>query len=153
MIDALMLLGFVSIFQIIGGIALGWVLRRLLARQFSATEVFFIIWGSGFGLAPFLIGASSFSAMHAPYLILIQVAVSAAAIAVTAFTPQEYLLAFASLPFIFIAFGGVILLIGAAVFIGMVRQDAATAAIIGLVFGLVGGVLLAVGVYTAAKNR
>jgi hypothetical protein len=151
--DAILLLTFTGIFLIVGGIALGWVLRQLLARQFSCTLIFFIIWGSLFSLAPLVMGANSFAAMHAEFLIVVQVFVFLAAIAVTAFTPSEYLSAFASLPVAFIAFGGFLFLLGSAVFISMFRQDLSNAIVIGGVFAFVGGTFFVTGLVLAPKNR
>ena len=151
--DAVSLLTFVIIFQIIGGIALGWVLRQFLARHLNGTLIFFLIWGSMFSLAPLVIGAQSFAAMHAEYLIFVQVLMMAAVIAITAFTPQEYLSAFASVPVVLIASGGFIILLGAAILIGMVREDLRTSIIVGAVFALVGVILFGAGALMALKNR
>lgn len=149
----LYLLVFESIFIIIGGIALGWVLRKLLAHQFSALVVFFIIWGSMFGLVPLVGSAGTFEAMHAGYLVIVQILTLLAAVAFTAFTPQEYLSAFASLPIALITFGGFILVLDAIILSDLVRQDLQTALIVGSVFTFVGGSLFVIGVIMAVRDR
>jgi hypothetical protein len=83
----------------------------------------------------------------------VQISVLLGVIAITAFTPQEYLAAFASLPVLFIALGGVLLLIGAAASVGQVRQNLLNAVTVGGVFALVGGVFFAVGLVMASKSR
>jgi hypothetical protein len=153
MSGALGLLGFVSVFEILGGIAIGTVLRRLIERQFSPRLVFFLIWGGIFAMGPFCMGASSFAAIHVGYLILVQATILIATIGVSAFVPEEYLSAFASLPVGFIAIGGILLLIGGGFLVARLRQDILTAAIVGAVFLLAGGVFLGAGLVTASKGR
>ncbi len=144
---------FVSVFHIIGGIALGWVLRQILARQINSVVVFMLIWGSVFSLPPLIIGVSSLTAMHTGYLVLVEILILVAAISVTAFAPPEYLSAFASSQVLVIAFGGIFVLIGAGVTVATLREDLLEAILIGGVFALVGGVLFAVGLVMALKNR
>jgi uncharacterized membrane protein YjjP (DUF1212 family) len=153
MTEALSLLAFTSIFVIIGGTALGWVLRQLLARHFTPTLVFFLVWGSIFSLAPLVAGASNLAAIHAGYLIVVEVLVFLAAIGVTAFAPPEYLSAFASLPVIFIAVGGFLILFGAGIFINTFRDDLGSAITIGAILVFVGGIFFTIGLADAWRNR
>jgi hypothetical protein len=65
------LLLFFSLFEVIGGAALGAGLRSLLRRNFAG--VFFLIWGAGFGGIPLLIGAASFLSSGQPIYFYAQV--------------------------------------------------------------------------------
>jgi len=56
--DATGMLIFLSIFELLGGGAVGIALRGIVPRDF--TGCFFLIWGSGFGGIPLIIGAATF---------------------------------------------------------------------------------------------
>lgn len=60
--DALGMLLFFSIFEVLGGGAVGIALRGILQRDFSG--MFFLIWGSGFGGIPLVIAAAMFLSAH-----------------------------------------------------------------------------------------
>lgn len=149
----LFMLLFESIFIVIGGIALGQALRRLLAHQFSTNSIFLVIWGSIFALVPLVAGSSSLAELHAEYLVLVQVLLLLAATAITAFTPQEYLSAFTSRPISLVAFGAFILVLDAVVMFGLNQQDLFTNLVGGSVFAIVGAALITAGVRMAARNR
>jgi hypothetical protein len=55
------MLGFVSIFHIIGGAAIGSGLRRL-SHGFAIQPIFLVVWGVFFGVLPLSIGASELAA-------------------------------------------------------------------------------------------
>lgn len=70
------LLGFLSIFHIIGGIALGSTFNRIVRdRRIDGQAVFFIIWGGMFGCMPLTFGSQS-----EPWVLAAQVGILGVAI-------------------------------------------------------------------------
>ena len=147
------LLLFMSVFHIVGGVGLGWALRQILARQFSCTVLFLIIWGGMMGVLPLAIGASSFLRTSAWYLLAVEVALLALVIGLAAFVPTDYLASFGSWQLMFAGIGGLFIIVGAILFGTMLRQSLVFALLIGGVFMLVGGGIFAAGVISALRNR
>ncbi|HEX7587676.1 MAG TPA: hypothetical protein VF478_05115 [Anaerolineae bacterium] len=115
-------LGFVSIFHILGGIALGYAVRGL-RNGFDGRKIFFLVWGAGFGCIPLAVGAGIFSDAHAIYLFGIEILVLASAIVVTALIPDEILDTFRSPELVPIEMGGLFILIGIVVGGAMLKTD------------------------------
>lgn len=82
-------LGFVSLFELIGGTAIGSSARQFLRGQPSVTAFFLLIWGAGFGLMPLLLGAGLFLNAGMPLVFVAQVGIFVGTIAVVAFAPDE----------------------------------------------------------------
>jgi hypothetical protein len=104
-------LGFLCIFHLIGGVALGSVLRGALRGNFSCNSFFFLIWGGGFGGMPLVFGIQEFQ-KGTPYFLVVQCAVLVIAILVVAFISDELLATLRSPNISSIAIGGVFLLLG-----------------------------------------
>ncbi len=83
------MLVFFSIFEVLGGGALGIGLRGLLKRDFSG--VFFLIWGGGFAGIPLVIGGAAFLAEGAPAFIVAQLFVFLTAVVTVALLPDDLL--------------------------------------------------------------
>ncbi len=147
------ILVFVSVFHLLGGLALGWGLRRVFARQFGSDVLYFFVWGAMFGFIPLFIGVAALAASGAGYLILVELLVLFVAIAFMAFTPDEYLAAFTSPQIVLTGTGGILVVLGAALFSATLSEDWTTALIAGGIFMLVGGLFFAIGVRMALKNR
>jgi hypothetical protein len=106
-----MQLGFLCIFHLIGGIALGSVLRGVLRGNFSCNSFFFLIWGAGFGGLPLVLGIQEFQ-KGTPYFLVVQCAVLVSAILVVAFISDELWVTLRSPNIFSIAIGGIFLLMG-----------------------------------------
>jgi hypothetical protein len=111
--DPITQLGFLCIFHLIGGAAIGSVVRGVLRAKFSCNSIFFLIWGGLFGGMPLWVGIQEYQKGTA-YFLLVQFTVFAAAILVVAFI-SDGLMATLRSPNIFtIALGGVFLMLGVA---------------------------------------
>jgi len=73
-------LGFLGLFQLIGGVAAGSGLRKLLVEHALGSS-FLVIWGFGFGGIPMLIGAALGASTRLPLLALVGPAVFLSALA------------------------------------------------------------------------
>ena len=104
-------LGLLCIFHLIGGAAMGSVLRDVLRAKFSCNSFFFLIWGGLFGGMPFVFGIQEFQ-QGAPYFLLIQFVVFIAAILVVAFIPNALLETLRSPNIFSSAIGGIFSLLG-----------------------------------------
>ncbi len=144
---------FLSLFHVIGGSALGWSLRQFLARQFGCMTWFFIVWGGMFGLLPLIVGTAIFSQMHLTYLVGAQVVVLAAAIAIAAFVPPDFLQSFSSSNFIMLGLGGLFVLIGSAIFAFGGTRNLNTSLPASAIVIFVGGVFFVLGIIYALRNR
>jgi hypothetical protein len=80
---------FFSLFEVIGGAALGAGLRGLLRRNFAT--VFFLVWGAGFGGIPLLIGAVSFLGMGQPMYFYAQVFIFLTAVVTVMLLPDDFM--------------------------------------------------------------
>jgi hypothetical protein len=69
-------LGFLSIFHVLGGIALGSTVRGL-RNGFNGSKLFFLVWGSMFGCIPLAIGAQAFAQENTMYLFVLEVLILA----------------------------------------------------------------------------
>lgn len=85
--DPLGMLIFFAIFEIPGGAAVGAAVRGFLHRDFSG--FFFLIWGSGFGGIPMLIGAVSFLTAHQPAYFFAQLFLFFAPLLAVALVPRD----------------------------------------------------------------
>ncbi|MBI5653043.1 MAG: hypothetical protein HZC40_21735 [Chloroflexi bacterium] len=141
------ILGFLSIFHIIGGAAIGFTLRGL-RDGFSIRVPFMLIWGAGFGGLPLIMGFVMFAQMEMPYLVLAQIFIFIGAILVTALTPDWYLDVFKSKEVGAIGFGGIFLLVGIAVAVVSFREEPLVALVFGGIFGGVGAFVFWSGIKT-----
>ncbi len=150
--DPIYTLGMLCVFHLIGGIGVGKGLRQLFARQLKGV-LFFLVWGSMFGIMPLWIGSSSFARMQMPYAIYIELFVLIAAIAVTALLPQEIWDSLSSPPVIATGIGAIFFLAGLGGFFLILSQNVGDALLVGGIFMLVGGGTMAAGIAQAFKSR
>ena len=146
-------LGFLCIFNLIGGAAIGSVLRSVLRGKFSCNSIFFLIWGTGFGGLPLVFGVQEFQ-KGASYFLLVQLAVFVTAILVVAFIPEDLLTTLRSPNIFAIAIGGVFLTLGVAMlftnlFPLKTLQDKLLG---GGIFILTGGAVFLIGLWRLIKS-
>ncbi len=139
--DPIVALGFVSIFHIIGGVAVGSALRGL-RKGFTFRKVFFLVWGVLFGCMPLALGAQTFLKTSAIYLFAMEVFVLAGAILGAALIPDWVLESYNSADLFRIGFGGLFFLIGLITGTELVRTDLVAGLVFGGIFGGVGAAML-----------
>jgi hypothetical protein len=155
-------LGFLSVFHVIGAIALANGLRQVWSRlrrrgQGAGNGVFFIVWGALFGCMPFAFGLQMATGQEdgTPLLLLGQVIIWAAAFLVALLAWDEildWLRPFLHPDVLLVAFGGLFMLIGAGVGSFSARDDLMLAVLFGGIFMLVGGVFFVIGVSKLLKT-
>jgi len=144
--EALTILGFLSIFHIIGGVAVGVGLRKWRSAwksQLSRTPPFLLLWGILFGGMPLIFGLAG----GLRSIFVAQAVILLASVAVTFwfFDPLKEML---SHQYMFlIAFGGVFIVVGVIVGGLMIRTETGWQALLaGSIFLVVGTLILASGV-------
>lgn len=156
--NPLVWLGFLSIFHIIGGIALGSSVRgiRQLIRGEGGSlsnSLFFIVWGGMFGCMPLAFG---FDPAIPFWVLAAQVLILAAAFIITAIfgrTALNWLKPVFNVFTGLMAFGGIFMaagLLGA--YATLKEGELATALILGLVFGIIGLGIFILGLAGLFKN-
>lgn len=133
---------FLSIFQVIGGIALGITLRGLINQptlQNVLGRAMFLVWGSGFGCLPLAFVFQNDPA-QIPLALAIQSAVLLAAIAVPLFWLDRLRELAADKNVVAISIGGIFLVVGLVAGSAMLRdRELLGGLLLGGVFTLVGG--------------
>jgi hypothetical protein len=152
----LALLGFLSIFHIIGAVALANGLRGVWSwlrdkEQRLGSAFFFVLWGAGFGCMPFVFGLTMAADKEGgtPLVLLGQVMVWGSVFVVALLAWQEaldWLRPFLHVDMFLVAFGGIFMLVGAGATSFIIRDDLLFGLLFGGIFMLVGGLILAVGV-------
>jgi hypothetical protein len=146
-------LGFLCIFHLIGGAAVGYALRGVLRGKISCNSFFFFLWGALFGGIPLLFGIQE-SQKGAPYFFLVQSVVFATAILVVAFIPDEFLEILSSPNITSLAVGGLFLMIGIAMLVTDIFElkSLQEKLLGGGIFVLVGGAVLLRGLWLLLKS-
>jgi hypothetical protein len=158
----LVLLAFLSIFHVIGAVALAnglravWDWRRDRERG-PGNGVFLVVWGTMFGCMPFAFGLSlaAEKEVGTPLVLLGQAIVWAAAFLTALLFWDEvidWLRPFLHPNVFLVGFGGVFMLVGAAVASFTIRDDVLFGLLFGGIFMLVGGVIFALGVWSLLKE-
>jgi hypothetical protein len=147
-----MLLGVVSLFQLVGGVVAGKNLRQGIRGGWSFIVVINLLRGLGFGAISFFIGVVAFIIMGAPYLILVELFVFAAAILVAVLIPDWILETFNFQPLVPILFGGVFMVVGVVVFLALAGDSILPALLFLAAFGGSGGYLFVTSTLKALKS-
>jgi hypothetical protein len=150
--EALATLGFVSIFHVVGGVAFGVGLRRLL-RSFSCQPVFFLVWGGFFGGIPLLIGASQLLGKGQPIIFAVEAAVLLGTILVSAFVPDWIIDDFRSQNIYLMLFGAAFLFGGVIVGLSNIQEQFVTGLCLLLVFGGVGVLVIGLGLVRLLREK
>ena len=144
-------LGFVGLFHVIGGIAIGSALRGL-RRGFSGNTIFFLVWGGMFGCMPLAIGWNALNAAGKPEFFALELGMLIAAILITALMPDTMLESLKSPQVAPIAFGGLFLLIGIGAGAIMIQTDLLPALVFGGCFAGAGGLVFISGLAKVLKS-
>ncbi len=149
--DPIFVLIFLSIFHIIGGIAVGSTLRGL-RHGFPSGRLFFLIWGTLFGCMPLAIGFETFANADVVYLFALEMIVLAGAILGAALMPDWMLDAFSSAELLPLAIGGLFLLIGIIVGGVLLKTEPIVALAFGGIFGGVGALVFFSGLRSLLRH-
>jgi hypothetical protein len=145
-------LAFLSLFCLIGGAAIGSVVRTWRKHGPSFNSTFLLIWGGLFAGIPFLMGIVLFAAHGAFYLLGIQLGLLIGIILLVAFVPDLFLESFDLDKIAPVAFGGLFLLIGVVVAMTSITSEPLMALVFLVAFGGIGGLLFLQGVRAALKS-
>jgi hypothetical protein len=150
--DALSVLIFLCIFEVIGGAAVGTGLRGFLRLSPRVPGCFMMIWGLGFGGIPLLIGGGTMLMGGNPAFFYAQAFVFLSAVVIVALLPQELLETNQQGKYQAAIVGAIMFVIGAALLV-LLWGDADTPVILGGgAITLVGAVLLIRGVVNALRE-
>lgn len=159
--NPLVMLGFLSIFHIIGAVALASGLRGVWnwlrdRERGPGNAFFFVLWGTGFGCMPFLfgLGIGADKEMGTPLVFLGEVIIwgSVFLIALLAWDEVvDWLRPFLHTDMFLVAFGGIFMLVGAVGGGLMTRDDLLFGLLFGGIFMLVGGAFFTFGLYNLLK--
>lgn len=144
--------GFLSLFCVIGGVALGSVVRGWRKKGLSCNSIFFVIWGGLFAGIPLLMGTVLFAAHSAVYLFGIQLGLLIGTILLVAFVPDAFLESFDFAKIAPVAFGGLFLLIGVVVAVTTITTEPLMALLFLVSFGGIGGALFVQSIRDALKS-
>ena len=143
---------FLSLFCLIGGAAIGSVVRTWRKRGPSFNSTFLLIWGGLFGGIPIFMGTVMFGAHGAFYLLGLQVGLFIGIILVVAFVPDLYLESFDMDKIAPVAFGGLFLLIGVVLGVVLITSNLLMAIIFFVAFGGAGALFFVQGLRAALKS-
>lgn len=145
-------LGVLSLFHIIGGIALGTALRQLLHRRIACNALFLMVWGGMFGITPFLFGAVFFGP-HGNLLYLgLEIATFIIPVLVVVLIPDWFLESFDSKRIVPVAMGALFVVIGIAIGFTTWSENIVMALLFLLVFGGAGAYLFVTSLVEALKS-
>jgi hypothetical protein len=160
--NPLVLLAFLSIFHVIGAVALANGLRAIWDRWRDkegglGNGIFFAVWGAMFGCMPFAfgLGLAADNEVGTPLVLLGQGIVWGTAFLIALLfwdDVVDWLRPFLHPTVFLVGFGGIFMLVGAAVASFMIRDDILFSLLFGGIFMLVGGVIFALGIWTLLKE-
>ena len=158
----LSLLGFLSIFHVIGAVALANGLRGVWHWHSSkerglGNALFFIVWGAMFGCMPlaFGLGMVTDQEMGTPLVLLGQAIVWGMTFLIALFFWDDvidWLRPFLHPTTFLVGFGGIFMLVGAVTASFVIRDDLLFGLTFGGIFLLVGGIIFALGIWNLLKE-
>ena len=160
--NPLVLLGFLSIFHVIGAVALANGLRGVgnwlrNKEQGLGNGLFFIVWGAMFGCMPFAFGLSlATDQERGTFLVLLGEAIVWGITFLVALLFWDDVIDWLR-PFLHpttfrVGFGGIFMLVGATTAAFVVRDDLLFGLMFGGIFMLVGGIIFALGIWNLLKE-
>lgn len=131
--------GFLLVFQLAGGIAMGSVVRGILRRQVGCNSIFIFVWGLVFGGVPLAAGLEM--SQQAPWFLIVQVSVLLISLGITALLPDIILDSLKSPPVYQLVFGSVFFAIGVGILLSLLSDatDLLQKLFMAVVFSVVGG--------------
>jgi hypothetical protein len=140
--DEFGMLLFFSIFEVLGGGALGFALRGILRRDFSGC--FFLIWGAGFAGIPLVIGAATFLSEGQATYFYAQLFVFLAAMLTVALLPSDLFQGMGESGGVGIGavVGAVMAMVGGAIILLNLKEGFGFPMILGGIFAVVGALIL-----------
>ncbi len=158
----LAMLGFLSIFHVIGAVALAnglrgvWSMLRGKGRG-GCRSLFFVVWGAMFGCLPFGLGLELATEEGGTFLVLFGEALiwgSVFLVALLAWdTALDWLRPFLHRDMWPMLFGGSFMVVGIWIGGSMARDGQMFGLLLGGTFALVGGVIFAAGVWSYIKAK
>lgn len=151
--DPITQLGFLCIFHLIGGAAIGSVLRGVLRAQFSCNSIFLLIWGGLFGGMPLVFGVQELQ-KETSYFLAIQSGVFITSILIVALIPEELMATLRSPNIASVAIGGIFLTLGVVMlFTNLFPLKSLPEKLLGGgIFALTGGVVFLIGLWRILKS-
>jgi hypothetical protein len=160
--DPLVMLGFLSIFHVVGAVALANGLRTVWSglrdKELRAgSGLFFVLWGAMFGCMPFTfgLGLAADKEGGTPFVLLGEALVWGSVFLVALLAWDEildWLRPFLHPDILLIAFGGIFMAAGTGAGSFIVRDDLLLGLLLGGIFTLVGGVIFTIGVWCLLKQ-
>ena len=160
--NPVVLLGFLSIFHVIGAAALANGLRGVWNRLHNkerglGNALFFIVWGAMFGCMPFAFGLGLATDQETgTYLVLLGQAIvwGIAFLVALLFSDDviDWLRPFLHPTTFLVGFGGIFILVGAVTASFVIRDDLLFGLAFGGIFMLVGGIIFALGIWNLLKE-
>ena len=158
----LVMLGFLSLFHVIGAIALANGLRGVwnwlvVEEQGPGNALFFVVWGAMFGCMPFAVGlgAATDAEKGMLFVLLGEVIIwGITFLAALLFWDEiiDWLRPFLHPNMFLLGFGGIFMLVGAGAGVFIIRDDLLFGLLFGGIFFLVGGLVFAMGVWGLLKE-
>ncbi len=152
MSDELALLGFLSLFHLIGGIVAGSSLRRGIHQGWSCNLFGAIFWGIAFGGFPLFIGVSGFVRMGVLYLAAVELLVFVSALLAAMLMPDWIPEVFNVSALAPILFGGVFMVIGVILFMAIAGDSLLYALLALAAFGGSGAVVFVTSAVKALRG-
>jgi hypothetical protein len=151
--DPITQLGFLCIFNLIGGAAIGSALRGALRGKFSCNSIFFVIWGGLFGGLPLVFGFQEMQKGTSNFL-AIQSVVFAGSILVVALIPEDLMATLRSPDIVSVAIGGAFLSLGVIMLFTNLFpvKNLPEKLLGGGIFGLIGGAVFLIGLWRILKS-
>ncbi len=156
--NPLFFLGFLSVFHVIGGGAVGATLHWLVKRGLRAgvvNSLFMLVWGSMFGCMPLAFGLQPLAEGEIPWLFPAQLAVLGAAVVISFFFIEQIQAKFFRPPFFLMAFGGIFAAVGlvAKSATDSSSEDPLTGLLVGGIFFVVGAAIFYAGWWQFLQER
>jgi hypothetical protein len=135
-------LAFLSVFHVIGGVAIGSAVRGWLRGRFACRSLYLILWGAMFGLLPLVMGVMVFLPTGTVLFLGIQVGILLGTILVVALTPDWFVRAFDLQAMAPVLFGGLFFLVGVGMGVVTYGESPVSALLVGGLFAAVGGLVM-----------
>lgn len=161
LVGPLGLLAFLSLFHVIGAVALAYGLRDVWSglrekRPGVGGKLFLVVWGAMFGCLPFTLGVGlATEDGGTPFILLGQALIWTSVFLIALFAWDnilDWLHPFLHIDVFLVAFGGLFMLVGTGATALIARDELLFGLLFGGVFTLGGGLFFALGVWRLLKS-